>query len=58
MNVLKQFSKEYALLLGIITYFLISNFEHTLVQTTEGNLLGFAILFWVWRMDRDKWKNF
>jgi len=45
MQVLKDFSKEYSLFLAIITYFIISYFEHTLVQTTIGNLIGFGILF-------------
>ena len=44
---LKKFSKEYSLFLAIFTYFGISHFEHTLVHTTMGNLLGFAILFMV-----------
>ena len=47
MQVLKDFSKEYALFLAIITFFGIQHFEHTLVQSTMGNLLGFAILFGV-----------
>ncbi len=42
---LKDFSKEYSLFLAIITYFGISHFEHTLVHSTLGNLLGFGILF-------------
>ena len=45
MQALKEFSKEYSLFLAIITYFIISHFEHTLVHTTTGNLLGFVILF-------------
>jgi len=45
MQILKDFSKEYSLFLAIVTYFLISHFEHTLVQTTIGNLIGFGILF-------------
>ncbi len=45
MQLLKDFSKEYSLFLAIITYFGISHFEHTLVASTAGNLLGFAILF-------------
>lgn len=45
MQVLKDFSKEYSLFLAIITYFIISYFEHTLVQTTMGNLIGFGVLF-------------
>jgi len=45
MQALKDFSKEYSLFLAIITFFLMSHFEHTLVQSTSGNLLGFGILF-------------
>jgi Ca2+:H+ antiporter len=45
MQILKDFSKEYSLFLAVITYFIISYFEHTLVQTTVGNLIGFGILF-------------
>ena len=45
MQLLKEFSKEYSLFVAIITYFIISYFEHTLVQTTVGNLIGFAVLF-------------
>ncbi|WP_295420443.1 calcium:proton antiporter [Sulfurovum sp.] len=45
MQFLKDFSKEYSLFLAIVTYFVISHFEHTLVQTTAGNLIGFAVLF-------------
>lgn len=45
MQVLKDFSKEYSLFLAIITFFVIHHFEHTLVQSTGGNLLGFGILF-------------
>ncbi len=37
--------KEYSLFLSIITYFVISYFEHTLLETTMGNLFGFGILF-------------
>jgi len=47
MQVLKNFSKEYALFLSIITFFTIHYFEHTLVQSTMGNLVGFGILFGV-----------
>jgi len=47
MQVLKDFSKEYSLFLAIITYFSISHFEHTLVHTTVGNLIGFGILFFI-----------
>jgi len=45
MQLLKDFSKEYSLFIAIITYFIISHFEHTLVQTTVGNLIGFGVLF-------------
>ena len=45
MQLLKNFSKEYSLFLAIIAYFGISHFEHTLVHSTAGNLLGFGILF-------------
>ena len=45
MQILKDFSKEYSLFLAILTYLVISHFEHTLVHTTTGNLLGFGILF-------------
>ena len=45
MQILKDFSKEYSLFLAILTYVGISYFEHTLVQSTIGNLIGFAILF-------------
>ncbi len=45
MQLLKQFSKEYSLFLAILTFIGISYFEHTLVQSTSGNLIGFGILF-------------
>ena len=45
MQLLKNFSKEYSLFLAIITFFTMHYFEHTLIQTTSGNLLGFGILF-------------
>ena len=45
MQLLKQFSKEYSLFLSILTFIGISYFEHTLVQSTIGNLIGFGILF-------------
>ncbi len=45
MQLLKDFSKEYSLFIAIITFFVIHHFEHTLVQSTGGNLLGFGILF-------------
>ena len=45
MQILKDFSKEYSLFLAILTYAGISYFEHTLLQSTIGNLIGFSILF-------------
>jgi Ca2+:H+ antiporter len=45
MSLVKKFSKEYSLFLAIITFFVIRHFEHTLVGTTVGNLIGFGILF-------------
>jgi len=45
MSLLKQFSKEYSLFLAILTFIGINYFEHTLVQSTAGNLIGFSILF-------------
>ena len=45
MQALKTFSKEYSLFLAIITFFTMHHFEHTLVQSTTGNLIGFGILF-------------
>ncbi|MBT8343555.1 MAG: calcium:proton antiporter, partial [Sulfurovum sp.] len=45
MQLLKDFSKEYSLFAAIIAYFVISHFEHTLVQSTMGNFIGFAVLF-------------
>ena len=47
MTLLKNFSKEYALFVAIIAYFIISFMEHTLVQSTLGNLIGFGVLFGV-----------
>ncbi len=45
MQLLKDFSKEYSLFAAIIAYFGITFFEHTLVASTVGNLIGFAVLF-------------
>jgi len=45
MLLLKKFSKEYSLFLAIFTFFIIGYFEHTLTQSTVGNLVGFGILF-------------
>ncbi|RLA63665.1 MAG: calcium:proton antiporter [Epsilonproteobacteria bacterium] len=47
MQVLKDFSKEYSLFLAIITFFVMQHYEHSLVQSMGGNVLGFAILFGV-----------
>jgi Ca2+:H+ antiporter len=47
MQLIKNFSKEYSLFLAIITFFTINHFEHSLVQSVGGNLLGFGILFFV-----------
>jgi Ca2+:H+ antiporter len=47
MQALKTFSKEHSLFLAVITFFTMHNFEHTLVQSTTGNLIGFSILFLV-----------
>ncbi len=44
-QILKSFSKEYSLFIAILAYFSITHFEHTLVQTTMGNLVGFGLLF-------------
>ncbi len=45
MQLLKDFLKEYSLFAAIIAYFVISHFEHTLVQSTLGNFIGFSVLF-------------
>jgi len=45
MQLLKQFSKEYSLFLAILTVIGIGYFEHSLVESTAGNLIGFGILF-------------
>ena len=47
MQILKDFSKEYSLFVAIIAYFAITHFEHTLVSSVTGNLIGFAVLFGV-----------
>ena len=44
-SLLRDLSKEYSLFIAILAYFSITHFEHTLVQTTTGNLIGFGILF-------------
>lgn len=45
MQVLKDFSKEYSLFAAILAFVVISYFEHTLVQSTVGNIIGFGVLF-------------
>jgi len=45
MSFVKQLSREYSLFLAFFTFICISYFEHTLVQSTAGNLIGFATLF-------------
>ena len=45
MSLLKQFSQEYSLFAAILAFAGIGHFEHTLVQSTLGNLIGFGILF-------------
>lgn len=45
MQLLKKFSKEYSLFLALFTFFIIAYFEHTLTQSTLGNVVGFGILF-------------
>jgi len=42
---MKDLSKEYSLFVAIIAFFGISHFEHTMVHSTMGNLVGFSILF-------------
>ena len=45
MDLLKQFSKEYSLFTAIFAFIGITYFEHTLTESTVGNLIGFGILF-------------
>jgi len=45
MKILKAFSKEYSLFAAIIAFLVIGFFEHILVQTTLGNIIGFIVLF-------------
>ncbi|MCK4442338.1 MAG: calcium:proton antiporter, partial [Sulfurovaceae bacterium] len=45
MYLLKAISKEYALFISIITLILFSVYEHTLVESMLGNILGFSVLF-------------
>jgi Ca2+:H+ antiporter len=47
MSILKDFSKEYSLFLALVTFFTMRYFEHTLVHTFLGNIMGFSILFMV-----------
>lgn len=46
-SVLKDLSKEYSVFIAIFTLVLISYFEHTLIETIMGNIIGFTILFGV-----------
>ncbi len=46
-TILKNLSKEYSIFLAIFTFVLIGYFEHSLVQTTIGNIFGFTVLFGV-----------
>jgi len=45
MKMLKNLSREYSLFAAVITFFAVEYFEHLLIHTTAGNLLGFAVLF-------------
>ena len=42
---MKALSKEYALFVSLISLVLFTMYEHTLAQTSLGNMLGFLILF-------------
>jgi len=42
---LKALSKEYALFISIISLMLFTIYEHTLVESSIGNIIGFSILF-------------
>ena len=44
-DIVKRFSREYSFFVAIITFFVISHFEHTLALSVTGNVLGFVILF-------------
>ncbi|MCK4441469.1 MAG: calcium:proton antiporter, partial [Sulfurovaceae bacterium] len=45
MYILKALYKEYALFISIIIFILFSIYEHILVESIFGNLIGFSILF-------------
>jgi len=42
---IRNFSREYSLFLSLFTLFAVGYFEHTLSESTAGNLIGFGILF-------------
>ena len=42
---MKALSKEYALFISIISLMLFTIYEHTLVESSIGNIIGFSILF-------------
>jgi len=46
-SILKDLSKEYSIFLSVFALILISYLEHSLVQSTIGNIFGFSILFGV-----------
>ncbi|SFV90523.1 Calcium/proton antiporter [hydrothermal vent metagenome] len=45
MAILKQFLKEYSLFAAIAAFLLIGHFEHVLIESTAGNLIGLGVLF-------------
>ena len=45
MGVLKQLQKEYSLFAAIVAFILIGQFEHILIESTLGNLVGLGVLF-------------
>ncbi len=45
MTFLQRFGKEYSVFLALFAFFVIGHFEHTLSESTAGNLIGFSILF-------------
>jgi len=47
MNFFKDLSKEYSLFLSIIVFIVVSSFEHMLISSNLGNILGLSILFGV-----------
>ncbi len=44
-SLLRNLSKEYSLFVALIAYVGVTQFEHTLVLSTVGNLVGFSLLF-------------